>query len=139
MDTLHAITEDRETCSASHREDSPCIDPRPGLRHALEDTVAQVFAIERERLSQPTRGEAAVARARQVAMYLAHTSYGLSLTEVGELFGRDRTTVAHACRLVEEHREDLAFDRAMDLLEGVVRVLAGTVTTMAPGAPQVSP
>lgn len=100
------------------------LEPRPGLRHALEHTVAQVFGIERELLSQPTRGEASVARARQVAMYLAHVGYGLTLTEVGTLFGRDRTTVAHACRVVEEHREDTTFDRAMDLLEGVARSLA---------------
>lgn len=127
MDTQYLHAEDTVCLRAACRPLPPRIEPRPGLRHALEDTVAQVFAVERERLSQPTRGEAPVARARQVAMYLAHVGYGLSLTEVGTLFGRDRTTVAHACRLVEDHREDCRFDRAMELLEGVVRVLAGDI------------
>ena len=39
-------------------------------------------------------------------MYLAHVTCGLSLTEVGEVFARDRTTVAHACGRVEDLRDD---------------------------------
>ena len=57
-------------------------------------------------------------------MYLAHVVCELSLTEVGQLFARDRTTVAHACSLIEDRRDDKAFDRALDLLEGVLRLLA---------------
>jgi chromosomal replication initiation ATPase DnaA len=45
------------------------------------------------------------------------------LTEVGRLFARDRTTVAHACSLIEDRREDAPFDRALELLEGVMRLL----------------
>lgn len=124
MDT-QLLSTDVAGCQRARRPATSLrIEPRPDLRHALEHTVAQVFGIEREQLSQPTRGEASVARARQVAMYLAHVSYGLTLTEVGTLFGRDRTTVAHACRLVEEHREDSVFDSALDLLENVARTLA---------------
>ncbi len=48
---------------------------------------------------------------------LAHVMCGLTLTEVGLLFGRDRTTVAHACAVVEDRRDDPVFDRALDLLE----------------------
>ena len=35
-----------------------------------------------------------MALARQVAMYVAHVTCGLSLTDVGLIFARDRTTVA---------------------------------------------
>ena len=55
-------------------------------------------------------------------MYLAHVGCGLTLTEVGRLFARDRTTVAHACGLVEDRREEPPFDRALELLEGVMRL-----------------
>jgi Bacterial dnaA protein helix-turn-helix len=58
-----------------------------------------------------------VAFARQVAMYLAHTGGGISFSEVGRLFARDRTTVAHACALVEDMRDDPAFDRCLAFLE----------------------
>ncbi len=35
-----------------------------------------------------------------------HVSYGRHYAEVGKFFRRDRTTVSHACALVEELRED---------------------------------
>jgi chromosomal replication initiation ATPase DnaA len=57
-------------------------------------------------------------------MYLAHVACGLSLTEVGRLFARDRTTVAHACGLIEDRRDDAAFDRALELIEGIMRLIS---------------
>jgi chromosomal replication initiation ATPase DnaA len=97
--------------------------PAVCLKTLLEQTVSLVFEVELEEMQLPTRGRAPVAVARQVAMYLAHVACGLSLTEAGELFSRDRTTVAHACQVVEDRREEPAFDRALELLEYIVKVL----------------
>ena len=88
--------------------------------------VANVFQVDVTLLASPTRGSSDAARARQVAMYLAHVGIGLSLTHVGVLFNRDRTTVAHACQIVEERREDKAFDRIVDLLEQSVRMVSAS-------------
>jgi chromosomal replication initiation ATPase DnaA len=57
-------------------------------------------------------------------MYLAHVACGLSLTEAGALFSRDRTTAAHACGVVEDKRDDPAFDVFLDHLENAVIRLA---------------
>lgn len=57
------------------------------------------------------------AKARQLAMYLVHVALGRSLTEVGRVFGRDRTTVSHACALIEDGRDDAAFDAMVSRLE----------------------
>jgi chromosomal replication initiation ATPase DnaA len=92
------------------------------LRRVLEQAVAPAFRITAVELWAETRGSPNSAFARQVAMYLAHVGCGLSLTEVGRLFARDRTTVAHACWLIEDRREDHGFDRTLELLEGVVRL-----------------
>jgi Bacterial dnaA protein helix-turn-helix len=89
-------------------------------REAIEQAVVQVFGVGQEDLRRITRGRARVALARQVAMYLAHVVCGLTLTDTGRLFGRDRTTVAHACCVIEDRRDDPLFDRALDLLEWVV-------------------
>ncbi len=86
------------------------------LRRIVEDIVADVFEVPRDALHQPTRGRARVAFARQAAMYLAHVAWGLQLTEVGRIFGRDRTTVAHACEVIEDRRDNDALDRTLDLL-----------------------
>lgn len=50
-------------------------------------------------------------------MYVAHVAWGLTMTEVGTLFGRDRTTVHHAVRLVEDLRDDQQMDRMIDGIE----------------------
>jgi chromosomal replication initiation ATPase DnaA len=90
------------------------------VREAIDPTVAAVFGIEIDDLSATTRGSPRAAFARQVAMYLAHVVCGLSLTEVGVLFGRDRTTVAHACNVVEDGRDDPKLDRQLDHLERAI-------------------
>ena len=69
------------------------------------------------------RGSLEVSRARQVAMYLAHVGFGMSLARVAEAFGRDRSTVAYACHAIEDRREDERFDAWMETLEqGVIAV-----------------
>jgi chromosomal replication initiation ATPase DnaA len=92
-------------------------------RDGIEHAVGQVFGIAGNDLRRSTRGRANVALARQVAMYLAHVGCGMSLTETGRLFGRDRTTVAHACGVVEDRRDDPLFDRVLDLLEWAVPLI----------------
>ena len=94
------------------------------LRRILEEAVAPAFCVPRPELWRDSRGSPGAASARQVAMYLAHVGCGLSLTQVGRLFARDRTTVAHACCCVEDRRDDVPFDRTLELLEGVMRLLA---------------
>ena len=89
-------------------------------RAALDATVARVFAVPTEALSSASRGRARIAFARQAAMYLAHVGLSLSLTDVGRLFARDRTTVAHACGVVEDRRDDPTLDRTLELLEAAV-------------------
>lgn len=49
-------------------------------------------------------------------MYLVHVEASYSLIHTGILFGRDRTTVAHACALVEDRRDDKLFDNAMNFM-----------------------
>lgn len=89
-------------------------------RLVIEQTVAQIFGINNCDLRRATRGRAHVARARQVGMYLAHVACGKSLTDVGRLFARDRTTVSHACSVIEDGRDDPTFDHVLELLERAV-------------------
>jgi len=98
--------------------------PEPFVRQLLDHAMSGAFAVRSRDLWSRTRGRPATAFARQVAMYLAHVAFGLTLTEVGHVFARDRTTVAHACSLIEDLRDDLTFDRSLELLEGVLRFLA---------------
>jgi hypothetical protein len=87
-----------------------------------EEQVAADYGVAVADLRQRSR-RAAAAFARQSAMYLAHVVYGASFTRVGALFGRDRTTVAHACRLVEDRREDPRIDGRLARLERRLRAV----------------
>jgi len=98
-------------------------------RKVIELAVTRVFDVDQAQLSAYSRGVARAAHARQVAMYLGHVACRLSLTDVGRMFGRDRTTVAHACAVIEDARDDPAFDRALDLLEWAVPVMAARMSS----------
>jgi hypothetical protein len=87
---------------------------------ALTAVVAAAFGVGATAIAGQGRGTAAVAFARQVTMYLAHTRLHLSFTAVGRLFGRDRTTARHACRQVEDRREDPRLDSLLDCLERAI-------------------
>lgn len=116
---------DRTRCrGADARRKGPAFES-PELRKLLEATVAGGFDIEEDDLRKPTRGEARIALARQVAMYLAHVGCGLSKAEAGRLFHRDRTTVHHACIVVEGRRDDDQFDLALEYLEQIIRIVVG--------------
>jgi len=85
--------------------------------YLAEGCVAKVYDIDPALFYHKTRGRAPVAEARQVLMYLVHVVFGVSLTEVGRLYNRDRTTASHACTKTEDKRDDPAFDHVVHRLE----------------------
>ena len=96
---------------------------RAGLAQAL---VAQVYIVTAAELRAPTRGRPRAARARQVAMYLARGVFAMSRAQLAAEFGRDRTTVLHACEVVSRLRqEDGQFDETLCWMESQLRRAAG--------------
>jgi chromosomal replication initiation ATPase DnaA len=89
------------------------------LCEAMIDIAAALFNVSSRDLRRPGRSSLGIARVRQIAMYVAHTALGLSMSEVGRGFGRERTTVLHACHLVEDLRDDAEFDRHVALTERI--------------------
>ena len=85
--------------------------------------TAAAFAVPVGELVASSRRSPYIAFARQSAMYLAHVTCGLNYSEVGRAFGRDRTTAAHACRLIEDRRDDPAVDAVLGSLENACGML----------------
>ena len=71
----------------------------------IKRTVAAYYNIRVADLNSPRRTRS-LARPRQVAMALAKELTQHSLPEIGESFGKDHTTVLHACRKIAELREE---------------------------------
>ena len=88
----------------------------------VETLVESAFGITPLALHAPGRGAARVAFARQVAIYLSHVRLGLSYSAAGRFFGRDRTTAAYACRVIEERREESSLDSLIDCLERAIDI-----------------
>lgn len=79
--------------------------------------TADHFLIPLSTLNASTRCKAKIALARQIAMYLCHVVFSCSLTETGRAFGRDRTTVAHACACIEDRRDEPEWENILNQLE----------------------
>ncbi|AIA73199.1 chromosomal replication initiator protein [Pectobacterium atrosepticum SCRI1043] len=72
----------------------------------IQKTVAEYYKIKIADLLSKRRSRS-VARPRQMAMALAKELTNHSLPEIGDAFGgRDHTTVLHACRKIEQLREE---------------------------------
>src|SRR5262245_54955137 len=82
--------------------------------------ASYALGIRQDDILSEARGAVATAFARQVAMYLCHAGFELSLTRVAIAFGRDRSTVSHACHLIEDRREEPLFDLWIGSLEAML-------------------
>lgn len=76
----------------------------------VKSVVAFAMQVPLAALDAVTRGDAQAALARQVAMYLTHVTFSLSLARTARAFFRDRSTVSHACHRIEDKRESERFD-----------------------------
>jgi chromosomal replication initiation ATPase DnaA len=91
----------------------------------VQMAVAEVMGIRLTELCSQTRGDAKVAFARQTAMYLCHAVYAMRVTDIAAVFGRDRSTAAHAIARIEEAREDPETDRRLQWLEAALSRAGG--------------
>ncbi len=90
---------------------------------ALLVLLSAFFKVPLQELRSAQRGKSNIARIRQLGMYIAHTMFGLSMAEVAYAFSRERTTVKHACHLIEDMRDDEAFDRNVSSFEYLIRII----------------
>jgi chromosomal replication initiation ATPase DnaA len=80
--------------------------------YALDISVDEIIRDE--------RGSLDIAFARQVAIYLCHVGFEMSLSRVAHAFARDRSTVAHACHAIEDRRDEPQFELWMAALEAML-------------------
>lgn len=88
----------------------------------LIDLMSVLFSVSGRQLRSPKRHDRAVARVRQIGMYIAHVTLGLRMIDVAAGFGRDKSTVVHACHVIEDMRDDTDFDQIIAKAERIVRI-----------------
>ncbi|GJL91311.1 helix-turn-helix domain-containing protein [Hyphococcus sp.] len=82
-----------------------------------KEIVCEAYGLPHASLMTTDKRGAELARARQIAMYLAHVVGQLTLYEVAEHFGRDRSTVSHACINIEDSRDSPVLEMQLEYLE----------------------
>ncbi len=94
-------------------------------------------AVCEKEVAGPDRGSLQVTRTRQTIMYLLHTKLSLQFQEIANVFGRDRKTVSHGCRVVEWSRDDPMHDCALSELEEMIDLAISM--RPPPSSPEKSP
>lgn len=85
------------------------------------DVASYALNVPVEDILDLRRGAANAAFARQVAAYLCHVGFEMSLARIAHAFGRDRSTIAYACHAIEDRREDAQFDLWIGALEAMLQ------------------
>ena len=83
----------------------------------LTGLVAQEMRVCLTKMLGRSRGYGRAARARQLAMYLAHVLLSRPQHDVALMFGRERTTVVHAIQMMEDRRDDPVVERLIERIE----------------------
>jgi chromosomal replication initiator protein len=88
---------------------------------AITTVVCDHYALRQQDLLGRRRSKH-VAVPRQIAMYLARHLLGASLPRLGELFGRDHTTIKHGVDATRDRvKSDVAFQLVVEQLEQRLR------------------
>jgi Bacterial dnaA protein helix-turn-helix len=104
--------------------------PHGGPRHdevreiceGVQDILSACFSVPGRDIRALERCRTEISRIRQIGMYVAHVIAGLTMYEVGIGFQRDRTTVAHACHVVEDLRDEPEFEHVIHMVERIVEI-----------------
>lgn len=88
---------------------------------ALNSAVIEVFGHPLEYYDTPSRKRELV-EVRQMTMDIYRDITGYSLREVGEIFGRNHSTVAYACKQCDDlFQTDRAFARDYNILTNTIK------------------
>jgi len=82
--------------------------------------TAEMVMITGSRMLERRDRRRMLCHVRQIAMYACHTALQLTQQDIAGGFGRHRSTVAHACMIVEQRRDDTAFDDFVSAIERTV-------------------
>lgn len=86
--------------------------------------VAELFTMACERdLPEGVAQRRPRCHIRQIAMYLTHVVLSVPYRTIASAFGRDRTTVKHACAVVEDRRDDTGYDRFVERCERCIQAV----------------
>ncbi|KRB50141.1 transposase [Rhizobium sp. Root708] len=104
----------------SKRAPAPATLPSHAICRICAEITGEMASLVGARIQRRRDRRRASCHIRQIAMYVCHVALQIPLHEIGRAFGRDRTTVGHACHVVEDRRDDPDFDEFVSTVERTV-------------------
>lgn len=95
--------------------------------HLVMTNMSLIYNVPAKMMMHSMRGREKISQCRQCSEYLCHIGFGMTFTKIGTLFKRDRTSVTHACRKVEEMRDCSDKDLALEILEAAIVEFASSL------------
>ncbi len=105
--------------------------PERVICQAVRLMTAEFLFVSGDRIGMRRERRRLACHVRQIAMYVCHVALQMRMTAIGEGFGRDRSTVAHACAVVEDRRDDRDFDEFVAAIERIALLAFGHVSELA--------
>lgn len=105
------------------------IPPDPACEHrcrTVRSLTVEMLALSADRVRLRRDRRESACKVRQIAMYVCHVALRMPMRDVGLGFGRDRTTVSHACNVVEDRRDEPHFDALVSAIERVATLVFAT-------------
>ena len=91
----------------------------------VRQMVAELIMLSGDRVLARRDRRRMACHVRQISMYVCHVALSMPQHDIGIAFGRDRTTVSHACHVVEDRRDDPFFDDFVSAVERIVIAIFG--------------
>lgn len=92
---------------------------------AVRQLVGDVVGLLSDRMLMRRDRRRLNCHSRQIAIYVCHVVLQVQQRDIADAFGVDRTTVSHACHVVEDRRDDSAFDEFVCVIERMVGAVFG--------------
>lgn len=86
----------------------------------VQNLTADAVLLAAGRVALLRDGRRARCHVRQISMYLCHVVLQITQNDIAHAFDRDRTTVRHACSVVEDRRDAADFDAFLETTERLV-------------------
>lgn len=91
----------------------------------VRQMVAELIMLSGDRVLARRDRRRMACHVRQISMYVCHVALSMPQHDIAIAFGRDRTTVGHACHVVEDRRDDPFFDDFVSAVERIVIAIFG--------------
>lgn len=92
---------------------------------AVRQLVGEVVGLLSDRMLLRRDRRRLNCHSRQIAIYVCHVVLQIQQRDIADAFGLDPSTVSHACHVVEDRRDDSAFDEFVCTIERMVGAVFG--------------